>query len=373
MIKRDYYEVLGVSRTADATELKKAYRTAAKNFHPDRNPDDPDAERKFKEAAEAYEVLNDPEKRRIYDQYGHEGLSRHGYGGFSGGFEDIFSSFGDIFADLFGGFGGMGGRGRRRGPRRGSDLRYDFELEFEEAALGATKKITIPRPVRCEDCDGTGVRGGAEKTTCQHCGGLGQITQRAGFFSMTQTCPYCQGSGRLVTDPCPTCRGEGRVNQAETIEVTFPPGVDNGNRLRVTGKGEEGEPGAPPGDLYIFVHVRDHSFFEREGPHLRYTFPISFSQAALGSTVKVPLIQGEKEIEVPAGTQSGEIVTLRREGLELPGSRGKGDLFITLKVVTPTRLSSRQRELLEALAEEDGSVLKAEKKGILEWLKGAFT
>lgn len=356
MTKKDYYEVLGVSRNASEAELKKAYRQLALKYHPDKNPDDNEAEERFKEGAEAYEVLKDPDKRKIYDQFGHEGLKGRGFSGFSG-FEDIFSSFSDIF----------GGGGRRE---TGSDLRMDLSLIFEEAAFGTQKSVNVRKHVTCNQCNGNGCQSGTSPRTCSACRGTGQFTQIQGFFSLNSPCPHCRGMGRVITNPCKQCRGEGRVTEPKTIVVNVPAGVDDGTRLRLRHEGEVGPNGELPGDLYVFVHVAAHAFFQRDGYDLHCKMPISFSQAALGAEIEVPLLdQGKtKTISIPAGVQSRD--TYRIPGAGVPNMRGhgRGELIIHLAIETPGKLTKRQRELFEELAEIDGKTAKDKQKGFFEKL-----
>ncbi|RMF83265.1 MAG: molecular chaperone DnaJ, partial [Nitrospinota bacterium] len=333
--KRDYYEVLGVSRDATPEEIKKRYRQLALQYHPDRNPGNKEAEEKFKEASEAYEVLRDPEKRRLYDLYGHEGLKGTGFSGFSG-FEDIFSSFGDIFEELF----GFGTRTRtRHGPQRGADLRYDLEISFLDAAQGTETEIEIPKRVRCETCHGSRTRPGASPVHCPTCQGRGQVIRTQGFFSVSTTCPRCRGEGIIITDPCPTCQGQGVVQKTKKILLKIPPGVDTGSRLRLSGEGEEGEWGGPPGDLYIILHVQPHEFFQREGNNILCQIPISFTQAALGAEIDVPTLNGSRPLKIPPGTQSGEVFVLRGEGIRDLRGYGRGDQLVEVVVKTPTDLS----------------------------------
>lgn len=347
-MKKCYYEVLGVERDASGEVIKKAYRQLAIQYHPDKNPGDTEAEERFKECAEAYEVLRDPEKRRLYDAYGHEGLKHSGFDGF-GGVEDIFSAFGDIFGDLFG-FGRPGGR--PAGPRQGRDLRYDMELTLEEAAQGKQNEIKVAREAACEACSGSGQAGAAEPVVCRTCGGTGQVVRAQGFFRIAATCPECRGAGRVVTDPCRECGGRGRVREAKTLAVKVPPGIDHGQRLRIGGEGEGGDMGAPPGDLYVVVHVLPHKVFERDGQNLYRRLDVSMAQAALGRTVLVEtLVDGTAELELPEGVQTGELV--RVKGLGMPRLRDgkRGDLHVQVMVQTPRKLGKRQRELLEELAE----------------------
>lgn len=344
MAKRDYYEVLSISRTATDGEIKKAYRALAVKYHPDKNPDDPQAEEKFKECAEAYAVLSDPQKRAAYDRFGHSG-------GGSGGFDPGFSNFEDIF-DMFG-FGDMfGGRGSRRSTvQRGSDLRYDLEITLEEAALGKEEKLRIPRLETCETCDGNGAAEGTEPEDCVSCGGRGQTQYQQGFFSVMRTCPNCAGKGKVVRDPCKDCRGQGRIEKEKTLEIKIPAGVETGSRLRVGGEGEAGVSGGPSGDLFVVLHVKDHETFERQGANLYSAVPITFGQAALGAEIKVKTLDGEEELKIPAGTQTGTVFRLKSQGMPVLGGRGKGDLFVAATVITPKSLSKEQRKLLEKLAE----------------------
>ena len=350
MPKRDYYEVLGVIRTADETEIKKAYRQLALQYHPDRNPGDKNSEEKFKEASEAYEVLRDPEKRGLYDRYGHEGLSRTGFSGFAG-FEDIFSSFGDIFEDFF----GMGRtHGRTAGPRRGADFRYDLNISFMEAAQGKETEIEIERLENCEACKGSGAQPGTKKETCPSCHGTGQVTHSQGFFTLRSTCSRCRGQGVSIPHPCAECRATGRVKKRKKIEIKIPAGVDTGSRLKVSGEGGEGERGGRRGDLYVVLHVEPHPFFERHEDDIVCQIPISFTQAALGGEMEVPTLNGSKKITVPPGTQTGEIFTLRGQGIPHVDRHGKGDQHIQVTVKVPTNLNKRQKELLKEFASLDG-------------------
>lgn len=354
MSKRDYYEVLGVSRNADEEEIKRAYRRLALKYHPDRNPGDREAEEKFKEASEAYEVLRDPEKRQIYDQYGHAGLEGTGFRGFSG-FEDIFSSFSDIFEEFF---GFRTSRSRTR-PRSGTSLRYDLEISLEDAYFGCEKEISFHRWNQCSTCRGSGIEPGKEPHICPTCRGRGQIVRSQGFFQISTTCPFCHGQGQIIRDPCPECHGEGRVKVKRRITVKIPPGVDTGSQLRLRGEGEPGEYGGPPGDLYVVIKVRDHDFYTREGNHLLCEVPISFVQAALGGTISIPTIGGEPiELSIPSGTQPGDVLTAPGYGMPSLNGRDRGDLFVKLNVVIPKKLTKRQRELLEELAEIESSKVK---------------
>lgn len=352
-IKHDYYEILSLSRTAAQDEIKSAYRKAALKWHPDRNPNQKDhAEGKFREATEAYSVLSDPQKRAAYDHYGHAGVS--GMGGDAGFNRTIFEEFQDIFGDFFGfedvfGRGGSG-RGRNR-VQRGADLRYDMRLSFEEAAAGVTSKIRLPRQEFCQACNGTGAKAGTGAATCETCKGRGQLHYQQGFFSITRTCPNCQGAGQMVREKCPECRGRGRVEKTRTIEVRIPPGVDSQTRIRVPNEGEPGVNGGPPGDLYIVLEVNDHPFFERRGADLYCTIPISVTQAALGAEVTVPGLAGDEKVAIPEGTQTGSIIRLKGKGLPDPQGGGKGDLYVNLRVLTPTKLTREQRHLFQQLGE----------------------
>ena len=348
--KRDYYEVLGVGRNATEQEVKSAYRKLALQHHPDRNPNDKEtAEEKFKEITEAYSVLAEPQKRAAYDRYGHSGVGPGG--GFTPDFSStIFADFEDIFGQFFG-FGDFFGRGRGRArrPDRGADLRYDLEISFEEAARGLTTKIKIPRLENCSSCQGTGAERGSGPATCHACGGRGQVRTQQGFFTIARTCPHCHGTGEVIRDPCPACRGEGRVRQEKTLEIKIPPGVDDGTRLRVGGEGEAGTRGGPPGDLYVVLKVSEHPFFERRDTDLICTIPISITQAALGTVIKVPTLRGPEKLRVPEGTQSGSVFRLRGQGMPSLNGQGPGDLYVNVHVVVPTRLSREQRRLLELL------------------------
>ncbi|MCG2634924.1 MAG: molecular chaperone DnaJ [Gammaproteobacteria bacterium] len=339
MAKRDYYEVLGVERGADEGALKKAYRRLAMKYHPDRNPGDTDVEEKFKEAKEAYETLSNAEKRAVYDRYGHAGLDQTsgGPGGQAGGFGDIF---GDVFGDIFGG-------GRRGGGRRGADLRYDLEIELAEAFKGTTVTIRVPRLQPCEPCGGSGAREGSRPTSCPTCGGAGQVRVQQGAFSLQQTCPRCKGQGTIISDPCRVCRGSGRTEAEKTLSVKIPPGVDTGDRIRLTGEGEAGEQGAPSGDLYVQVNVRKHTLFQRDGSDLYMEVPISFVTAALGGEVEVPTLDGRVNIKVQPETQSGKLFRLRGKGMPSVRGGGVGDLLCRVMVETPVKLTGEQKKLLK--------------------------
>jgi molecular chaperone DnaJ len=359
--KRDYYEVLGVSRGATDQEVKSAYRKLAVKYHPDKNPGDKDAEEKFKEAAEAYSVLSDAEKRDRYDRYGHSG-TQGGFGGFD---PSTFGDFGDILGEFFGFgdiFGGGGGR-RRGGPERGSDLRYDLKIAFKEAAFGLKTKIKIPRQDTCPDCDGRGTPKGKEPVTCSACNGSGSQRYQQGFFSVSRTCPQCNGAGRIITEPCATCKGRGRVRKEKTLEIHIPAGVDTGSRLRIQEEGEAGIHGGPPGDLYVVIYVEDHAFFQRQEKNVYCQIPISITQAVLGAEILVPTLEDDEKLKVPAGTQTGTVFRLRNKGIVSVGGhdRGiRGDQFVTVNVAIPTKLTKEQRQLFEDLDKID-KISKANK------------
>jgi molecular chaperone DnaJ len=349
--KRDYYEVLGVGRTAGDPEIKSAYRKLALKHHPDRNPGSKDAEDKFKEAAEAYSVLADADKRRMYDRFGHAGLGAGAGGGFDPtvftGFEDILGGLGDIFGmgDLFGG----GARGRR-GPQRGADLRYDLEIAFEESARGAETSIQIPRNETCESCSGSGAAPGSKPTACPQCQGRGQLRYQQGFFTVARTCGQCRGTGQIITKPCTTCRGAGRIQKERKLTVKIPAGIATGQRLRISGEGEAGPGGGPAGDLYVVIHVQEHPFFQREGNDLYAEVPLNFTTVALGGEITIPTLDGEEPFDVPEGTQSGQTFRLKGRGVPDVSGRGKGDLLITVRVTTPKKLNKDQKKLLEQLS-----------------------
>jgi len=341
MSRRDYYEVLGVPRNASDEEIKKAYRRCAMKYHPDRNPGDQEAEQRFKECKEAYEVLSDAAKRRLYDQHGHAAFE-HGMGGAGAG-PDFGPDVGDIFGDIFGTiFGG----GASRGPRRGADIGYVLELDLEEAVSGIEKRIQVPTLVECQDCEGTG-SADRRLVTCATCHGRGQVRFQRGIFTMQQTCPGCGGRGQTITRPCGSCHGSGRVEEEKVLSVKIPAGVDNGDRIRLAGEGEAGPPGTPPGDLYVEIRVRPHPIFERDGDDLHCEIPIRISQAALGDVIRVPTLDGEAEIRIPAETQTGKVFRLRGKGVKSVRSRVPGDLYCKIVVETPVNLTPEQRELLE--------------------------
>ena len=376
MAKRDYYDILGVSRGASAEELKKAYRTKAKELHPDRNSDNPNAEAQFKEVNEAYDVLKDADKKAAYDRYGHAafegGMGGGGRGGGGyGGNADFASAFSDVFEDLFGDFmGGSRGGGARSRAQRGSDLRYNLRVSLEEAYQGVQKTINVPTSIACDTCRGTGAEGGAEPVTCPTCSGMGKVRAQQGFFTVERTCPTCNGMGQIVKNPCRSCGGAGRVEKERSLSVNIPAGVETGTRIRLAGEGEAGLRGGPSGDLYIFIEVKDHAIFQRDGVNLYCRVPISITAAALGGEVEVPTIDGGKaRVKVPAGSQTGKQMRLRAKGMPALRGGGVGDMVLELAVETPVNLTARQRELLEEferLSEEnnpEGSTFFKKVKG----------
>ena len=372
MSKRDYYEVLGISRTSTEQEIKSAYRRLALQHHPDKNPNDTQAEDRFKEAAEAYSILSDSEQRKRYDRFGHAGVASGagaswGAPGFSG-LEDIL---GDLFGfgDVFGTGSGRGGS-RRTAAQRGSDLRYDLEISLEDAAVGLTAPLRIPKLETCAACSGGGAAPGTQPETCQTCAGAGQVRYQQGFFSVARTCGSCRGSGRVIKNPCPECKGAGRVEKEKTMEVKIPAGVETGSRLRIQGEGEGGVNGGPAGDLYVVIHVGEHEQFERQGSNLYSSMPITFGQAALGAEVEVPTLDGEHSVKVPAGTQTGTVFRVKGKGMPVLGGRGKGDLYVAVTVVTPTTLTREQRKLLEQLAQVETKDL--EDKGLVDKVRDIF-
>lgn len=373
MSKRDYYEVLGIPRNAAPEDLKKAYRKLALQYHPDRNPGDTVAEERFKEASEAYAVLSDPEKRRQYDRFGFEGVGAGGPGGFPGadfgGFGDLFN---DLFGDLFGaGFGRAAGRRGGRG-QRGADLRYNLDIDLQEVLSGREASLELPKMVPCAACDGSGARAGTHPERCARCQGTGQAIFQQGLFRISRPCDACGGQGFVVRDPCPTCRGSGRKEGQKTIKVRVPPGIEDGVRLRVVGEGEAGISGGPPGDLYVVVHTRDHPIFHREGTNLLCELPIPFVHAALGTEAEVPTLEGKVTLRIPEGTQSGKIFRLKGKGLPSLGSEVRGDQLVRVFVEVPTKLTEKQRELLQAFAEEGGTEVSPVTKGFLDKLRDLF-
>jgi molecular chaperone DnaJ len=378
MAKRDFYETLGVAKNASDEEIKKAYRKLAMKFHPDRNPDSKQAEDKFKEAKEAYEMLSDPQKREAYDRFGHAGVDPNMGGasgagaGFSGGFSD---AFGDIFGDIFGG-GGGGGR-QRGGPQvyRGADLRYNLDITLEQAANGFDTTIRVPSWDECDTCHGSGAKPGTSATTCGTCGGHGQVRMQQGFFSIQQTCPKCHGSGKVIADPCSPCAGSGRVKRNKTLEVKIPAGIDDGMRIRSTGNGEPGMNGGPPGDLYVEIHIKQHAVFQRDGDDLHCEMPISFAKAALGGEIEVPTLSGKVSFSVPEGTQSGKTFRLRSKGVKGVRSGFPGDLFCHVVVETPIKLTDRQKDLLrefEQLTVEGGAKHSPQSTSWMDQVKEFF-
>jgi molecular chaperone DnaJ len=374
MAKRDYYKVLDLPRNAAEADIKKAYRRLAMKFHPDRNPDDKDAEEKFKEAKEAYETLTDPQKRAVYDQHGHAGLeAQRGGGGGGFGQGDAFGDiFGDVFGDIFGG-------GRRAGGRsqvfRGADLRYELALDLNQAVFGHSAEIEVPKLAECETCHGSGAAKGSKPVTCDTCDGQGQVRISQGFFQLQQTCPRCRGTGRLVKNPCDTCLGQGRVRRNRTLSVKVPPGVDTGDRIRLAGEGEAGRNGGPPGDLYVEIQVREHAIFERDGEHLSCEVPVSFATAVLGGTVEVPTLDGQVTLKIPAETQSGRVFRLRDKGVKPVRGGARGDLFCRVVVETPVKLSAEQRSLLEsfdASLRADAPAHSPRETGFFEGVKRFF-
>ena len=372
MSKRDYYEVLGVEKGADVKDIKKAYKRLAMKYHPDRTKGDKDLEIKFKEIQEAHEVLTDEQKRAAYDRYGHDGVDpSRGAGGFGGG-----ADFGDIFGDVFGDiFGGGGRRGQSR-AQRGSDLRYNLELSLEDAVRGKSVDIKVPTWVTCDSCDGSGAKKGTSAKTCPTCHGAGQVTMRQGFFAVQQTCPTCHGRGKIIPDPCSKCHGEGRVEKTKTLSVKIPAGVDTGDRIRLSGEGEAGMHGAPAGDLYVQVHVKEHPIFVRDGNNLYCDVPISFATAALGGEIAVPTLDGRVKLKIPAETQTDKMFRLRGKGVQSVRGGGVGDLVCKVVIETPVNLSEQQKELLRQLdstmAGESEAKHRPKSKGFFDGVKKFF-
>ena len=367
--KRDYYEILGLKREAAPDEIKKAYRQFAVKYHPDKNPGNPEAEKKFREGAEAYEVLSDQGKRQRYDRYGHAGMEGAGVHDFRNA-EDVMSAFGDIFGG--GLFGDLFGQ-RRRGPRPGQDLLFKLEIELEDAAKGATRSIEVTRQEYCGECNGSGARKGTVATTCNYCSGQGQVVQARGFFQVATTCPACGGEGVRVTDPCHACRGSGRASQAATLKVDVPPGVESGMWLQYRGQGEPGDPGAPRGNLRIQILVKKHTFFERNRNDIMTQVPISFMQAALGADIEVPTLDGRDRLHSPRGTQSHEVLRMKGRGLPDISGRGRGDELVEVVVETPRHLTPRQEELLRELAEIEHESVSPRRRSFFEKLRDYFT
>ena len=372
MAKKDYYEVLGVNRDASDEEIKKSYRKLAMKYHPDRNPDNPKAEESFKEAKEAYEVLSDEQKRAAYDQYGHARVDPSAGPGPGGqGFGNFADAFGDIFGDIFGG----GGGNRRSNVYRGADLRYNMEISLEDAARGTETKIRIPVMSECETCHGSGARPGTQPVTCTTCGGHGQVRMQQGFFSVQQTCPKCHGSGKMVKEPCPSCHGAGRVKKHKTLSVKIPAGVDEGDRIRLSGEGEAGVNGGPPGDLYVVVHLKQHDIFQRDGGNLHCEMPISFTTAALGGEIEIPTLDGHAKMKIPPETQTGATFRLRGKGIKPLRSSDPGDLMCHVVVETPIKLTERQKELLREMEEinlQDSDKHSPRAKGWMDKVKDFF-
>ncbi len=373
MAKRDYYEILGVERGSSKDEIKKAYRKMAMKYHPDKNPNNKEAEQIFKDATVAAEVLLDDEKRKRYDQFGHAGVdgqSGFGQGGFnSADFGDLGDIFGDIFGDIL---GGGGRRKRRTSGRPGNDLQMSLVVDFEEAAFGVEKTISLTKHVECSECHGSGGKDGSKPINCDHCQGMGEIRRQQGFFTMATTCPKCQGSGQMISDPCNRCYGGGRVKSKVDIEVKIPAGIDVGQRLKLSGEGDAGQQGGPSGDLYLVIDIRSHNIFEREGFDVSCTVPISFSQAALGASIEVPTLGGKVQVNIPSGTQSGKKMRLKGKGIQKLGGHGMGDQIILVHVETPTQLTSEQRELFEKLAKSDHADSHPMGRGFFDKVRDLF-
>ncbi|MBW2558106.1 MAG: molecular chaperone DnaJ [Deltaproteobacteria bacterium] len=352
-MKNDYYSTLCVDRNAASEEIKAAYRKMALQYHPDRNPGNKEAEEKFKEAAESYEVLSDPRKRELYDRYGHDGLRGNGPQGFSG-FEDIFSSFGDIFEDVF----GLGSGRRRSGTaaRQGSDLRYDLKISFMDAAFGISPEIEIERFEKCGECEGSGAEPGTQPTVCPTCRGVGQVTRSNGFFSISSACPQCHGAGRIIENPCRTCSGTGKTNARKSIQIKIPPGVETGSRLRLSGEGEEGGFGGPRGDLYVFIHIEPHEFFERDGNDIVCRISIPMTRAVLGGNIEVPTLEGTERIKIPGSTPHGKIFKLKGKGIPHLREFGRGDQLVQVMIEIPTDLGKKEKKLLREFAELRGEL-----------------
>ncbi|GAA0412949.1 molecular chaperone DnaJ [Massilia aurea] len=374
MAKRDFYEILGVAKGASEDEIKKSYRKLAMKFHPDRNPDNKEAEEKFKEVKEAYEMLTNPEKREAYDRYGHAGVDPNsGMGGMGGGAGGFGDAFGDIFGDIFG--GGRGGRSAGPQVYRGADLRYNLEITLEQAAHGFDTTIRVPSWDKCDTCHGSGAKPGTQPVTCTTCAGHGQVRMQQGFFSVQQTCPKCHGSGKIIPEPCAACGGAGRIKRNKTLEVKIPAGIDNGMRIRSSGNGEPGTNGGPAGDLYVEIHIKPHTVFQREGDDLHCEMPISFSKAALGGEIEVPTLTGKVSFTVPEGTQTGKTFRLKGKGIKNVRSGYTGDLFCHVIVETPVKLTDKQKDMLrefERLTIEGGAKHSPQSKGWMDKVKDFF-
>ena len=366
--KRDYYEVLGIGRDASDQEIKSAYRKLALKYHPDKNPGSKEAEERFKEAAEAYSVLSDADKRARYDRFGHGGMQ----GGFGGFDPATFSDFGDILGDFFGLGDLFGGSRRHSGPERGADLRYDLKVSFRDAAFGIKTKIKIPRNETCAACGGRGAAKGKGPVTCPNCQGMGQVRYQQGFFSISRTCGQCNGEGRIIRDPCEDCQGRGHKRMEKVLELKIPAGVDNGSRLRIQGEGEAGRRAGPPGDLYVVIFVEEHPFFQRQGNNIYCQIPVGVTQAVLGAEISVPTLEGEEKMKIPEGTQSGTVFRLRNKGIVSLNERGRGDQFVTVSVVIPTKLSREQRQLFENLAKLNRDDEVSHERNIFEKVKDIF-
>lgn len=375
MSKRDYYDILGVAKNASKDEIKKAYRKLALQFHPDRNPDNKEAEAKFKEASEAADVLLNEEKRKRYDQFGHAGVdgqSGFGGGGFSGDFSDLGDIFGDIFGDFFGGGGARRRGGRRQAGRPGNDLQVALGVNFEEAAFGAEKVLNITRMDTCNSCDGTGGKDGSRPITCDMCQGSGEVRRQQGFFTIASPCPKCHGSGQMISDPCQKCHGQGRVKKKVELEVKVPAGIDSGQRLKLSGEGDTGTQGAPSGDLYVVIEVASHDFYQRDGNDVYCDVPISFSQAALGADIEVPTLHGKVFVKIPEGTQSGKKMRLKAKGIQRLGGYGMGDQILRIHVETPTKLTKEQRDIFKRLAQIDSVDSSPMSRGFFDKVKDLF-
>ncbi len=376
--KRDYYEVLGVQKGASDAELKKAYRNLAKKYHPDVNPGNKEAEAKFKEANEAYEVLSDPQKRSRYDQFGHAGTDPNGFGGGAGGFSDFdFGGIGDIFETFFGGSGFGGGRSRsKRGPQKGADIKYSMEISFEEAAFGIEREINVSRMEVCSKCTGTGAKPGTNASTCQHCNGTGQVQIKQntpfGQFINTKTCDVCKGEGKIITDPCPACNGKGKLRNNVKLKINVPAGIDDGQTISLRGEGDPGSKGGPNGDLFLNIRVRPHPLFKRQGNDVVCEVPITFTQAALGAELEVPTLDGKVKYTVPEGTQTGSVFRLKGKGIPFLRGNGRGDQYVKVNIDVPKKLNEKQKAILKEFAELSGDEVHEQRKGFFDKMKDAF-